>query len=76
MDAGYTLEYGYMGPLKNTRYRLDDFRDVPVETLSRQEKFNLAHLRLRNVIEWTFGILKAHWHILDGFHTAIGRSKR
>ena len=76
MDVGYALKYGYLGPFKNTRYHLDDFRDVPVETLSRQEKFNLTHSRPRNVIERTFGILKAHWHILDGFHTAIGRSKR
>ena len=66
MDVGYALKYGYLGPFKNTRYHLDDFRDVPVETLSRQEKFKLAHLRLRNVIERTFEILKAHWHILDG----------
>ena len=55
-----------MGPFKNTRYHLNDFRDVPVETLSRQEKFNLTHSRPRNVIERTFGILKARWHILDG----------
>jgi hypothetical protein len=34
--------------------------------LSRQEKFNLTHSRLRNVIERTFRILKVRWHILDG----------
>ena len=56
VDAGYALESGYMGPLKNTRYHLDDFRGVPVETMSRKEKFNLTHSRLRNVIERTFGV--------------------
>ena len=66
MDAGYALEYGYLGPFKNTRYHLDDFRDVHVETLSRQEKFNMTHSRLRNVVERAFGILKARWHILEG----------
>ena len=66
MDAGYALESGYMGPFKNTRYHLYDFRGVPVETMSRQEKFNLTYSRLRNVIERTFGVLKGRWHILDG----------
>ena len=66
MDAGYAQEYGYMGPYKNTRYHLDDFRGLDLETLSRQEKFNLTHSRLRNVVEQTFGVLKARWHILEG----------
>ena len=55
-----------MGPFKNTRYHLDDFRGVPVETMSRQEKFNLTHSRLRNVIERIFGVLNGQWQILDG----------
>ena len=66
VDVGYALETGYMGPLKNTRYHLDNFRRVDMDTLSRQEKFNFTHLSLRNVIERTFGVLKAHWHILHG----------
>jgi len=56
VDDGYALESGYMGPFKNTRYHLDDFRGVPIETMSRQEKFNLTHSRLRNVIEQTIGV--------------------
>ena len=66
VGTGYALESGYMGPFKNTRYHLDNFRGVPVETMSRQEKFNLTHSRLRNVIERTFGVLKNRWQILDG----------
>ena len=66
VDAGYALESEYMGPFKNTRYHLDNFRGVPVETMSRQEKFNLTYSRLRNVIERTFGVLKGRWHILHG----------
>jgi len=56
VDAGYALESGYMGPFKNTRYHLDDFRGVPVETMSRHEKFNLTHSMLRNVVERTFEV--------------------
>jgi len=26
----------------------------------------LTHSRLRNVVEWTFGVLKNRWQILDG----------
>ena len=66
VDASYALESGYMGPLRNTRYHLDNFRGVPVETMSRQEKFNSTHSRLRNVVERSFGVLKNRWQILDG----------
>ena len=65
VDIGYALESGYMGPFRNTRYHLDYFRGVPIETMSRQEKFNLTHSRLRNVIERTFEVLKGRWQILD-----------
>ena len=47
-------------------YHLDDFRGVDMDTLSWQEKFNLTHLSLRNVVERTFGVLKARWHISHG----------
>jgi len=66
LDAGYALETGYMGPFKNTKYYLDDFRGVDMDTLSRQEKFNFTHSSLRNVVEMTFGVLKGRWHILHG----------
>ena len=66
VDAGYALETGYMAPFKNTRYHLDDFMGVDMDTLSRQEKFNFTHSSLRNVVERTFGVLKARWHILHG----------
>ena len=66
MDTGYALETGYLAPFKNTRYHLDDFRGVGMDTLSRLEKFNFTHSSLRNVVERTFGVLKACWHILHG----------
>jgi len=66
VDAGYALDTGYLAPFKNTRYHLDDFRGVDMDTLSRQEKFNFTHSSLRNVVERSFGVLKARWHILNG----------
>lgn len=66
MDSRYAQEIGYMGPYRNTRYHIDDFRGRPEHTLSAHEKFNLVHSRLRNVVERTFGVLKQRWRILRG----------
>jgi len=76
VDVGYVLESGYMGPFRNTRYHLYDFRGVPIETMSRRDKFNLTHSRLRNVVERTFGVLKTGGRFLMGYHIAIRQSKR
>jgi len=57
-DAGYTETQGYMTHFRNTRYHINDFRGVELETLEREEKFNYIHARLRNVIERRFGGLK------------------
>ena len=64
-DAGYTESQGYMTPFQNTRYHINDFRGVELETLECEEKFNYIHARLRNVIERRFGGLKERWHILE-----------
>ena len=37
-DAGYTKTQGYMTPFWNTRYHINDFRGVELETLEREEK--------------------------------------
>lgn len=66
VDCGYALEPSYMAPYRSTRYHLEKFRDVRFDTLSDEEKFNLVHSSLRNVIEWAFGVLKSRWHILGG----------
>ena len=64
-DAGYMEIQGYMTPFRNTRYHINDFRGVELETLEREKKFNYIHARLRNVIEKRFGGLKERWHILE-----------
>lgn len=65
VDAGYQVYCGYMGPFKNTRYHLQEFEEVPVDEMIREEKFNWIHSKLRNVVERQFGILKERWHILE-----------
>ncbi|XP_074346836.1 uncharacterized protein LOC141685639 [Apium graveolens] len=61
-DAAYTNTRGYLTPYRNTRYWLTDFRRQ--RALSKEEKFNHAHAKLRNVIERAYGVLKARFSIL------------
>ncbi|XP_074327629.1 uncharacterized protein LOC141665545 [Apium graveolens] len=61
-DVAYTNTRGFMTPFRNTRYWASDFNGR--RPLTRQEKFNHAHARLRNVIERAYGVLKSRFPIL------------
>ncbi|XP_023728924.1 uncharacterized protein LOC111876605 [Lactuca sativa] len=61
-DATYTNTRGFLAPYHNTRYWLSDFRRR--RALTKEENFNHAHAQLRNVIEHTYGVLKARFPIL------------
>ncbi|KAF9618779.1 hypothetical protein IFM89_002647 [Coptis chinensis] len=62
-DAAYTHTRGFMCPCRNARYWLVDFKRGG-RPKNKEEKFNQAHSSLRNVIEKTFGVLKARFKIL------------
>ncbi|GAV80311.1 DDE_4 domain-containing protein, partial [Cephalotus follicularis] len=62
-DAAYTNTRGFMAPYRNVRYWLGDFRRR--RAMTKEEKFNHAHAKLRNVIERAYGVLKARFPILD-----------
>ncbi|XP_074359916.1 uncharacterized protein LOC141700042 [Apium graveolens] len=58
----YTNTHGYLTPYRNTRYWLADFDRQ--RALTKEEKFNHAHAKLRNVIERAYGVLKERFPIL------------
>ena len=51
-----------MAPYCNVRYWLEDFRHR--RAMNKYEKFNHSHAKLRNVIERSYGVLKARFPIL------------
>ncbi|KAL7616522.1 hypothetical protein Lser_V15G01932 [Lactuca serriola] len=61
-DAAYTNTRGFMAPYRNTRYWLADFQRN--KALTKEERFNHAHVQLRNIIEHAYGVLKARFSIL------------
>ena len=52
-----------MTPYRNVRYWLSDFHSGG-KAVGREEKFNLCHARLRNVIESAFSVVQARFPIL------------
>ena len=62
-DDAYTHTRGFMCPYRSICYWLPDSRRGG-NAIDRKEKFNHVHAKLRNVIERSFGVLKARFAIL------------
>eukprot|EP00268_Persea_americana_P027958 TRINITY_DN2719_c0_g1_i5.p1 TRINITY_DN2719_c0_g1~~TRINITY_DN2719_c0_g1_i5.p1 ORF type:complete len:102 (+),score=5.04 TRINITY_DN2719_c0_g1_i5:176-481(+) len=58
----YPLMRGFLAPYRNVRYWLPDYRHVLPR--NKQEAFNNCLSSLRNIIERSFGVLKARFPIL------------
>ncbi|KAL6318377.1 hypothetical protein AAG906_040533 [Vitis piasezkii] len=63
VDAAYTHTRGFMAPYRNVRYWLSDFHSGG-KAVGKEEIFNQCHVRLRNVIQRAFGVVKARFPIL------------
>ncbi|CAN6348432.1 unnamed protein product [Urochloa humidicola] len=63
VDAGYPNRPGYLSPYRGTKYPRAPFKNAP-SPKGKTETFNHAHAKVRNVIEWSFGVLKMKFRIL------------
>ncbi|KAH6793828.1 hypothetical protein C2S52_004305 [Perilla frutescens var. hirtella] len=63
-DGGYTNANGFLAPYRGVRYHLQEWDGASSGPQNSQEYFNLKHAKARNVIEWSFGLLKGRWAIL------------
>lgn len=65
-DAGYAADDPLvLVPYQKVRYHLKEQARSAQRPKNKQELFNLRHAQLRNIIERTFGVLKARFLIFD-----------
>ncbi|KAL0459107.1 UNVERIFIED_CONTAM: hypothetical protein Slati_0537900 [Sesamum latifolium] len=64
VDSGYSKGEGFLSPYRGVRYHLKEYDTGRNSPQNHEEFFNMKHASARNVIERTFGLLKARWAIL------------
>ncbi|KAL0303183.1 UNVERIFIED_CONTAM: hypothetical protein Sradi_6186400 [Sesamum radiatum] len=64
VDSGYSNGEGFLSLYRGVRYHLKEWESGNNTPQNHEEFFNMKHASARNVIERTFGQLKAHWAIL------------
>ncbi|KAL0292201.1 UNVERIFIED_CONTAM: hypothetical protein Sangu_3256100 [Sesamum angustifolium] len=62
--SGLSNGEGFLSPYRGVRYHLKEWESGNNTPQNHQEFFNMKHASARNVIERTFGLLKARWAIL------------
>ncbi|XP_044328520.1 protein ALP1-like isoform X1 [Triticum aestivum] len=64
VDSGYANTPRFIAPYRGDRYHIGSFRGTKRRYSSEKDLFNHRHAQLRNVVEHTFGVLKARFPIL------------
>ncbi|KAL0434507.1 UNVERIFIED_CONTAM: hypothetical protein Slati_2785000 [Sesamum latifolium] len=64
VDSGYSNSEGFLSSYRGVRYHLKEWESGNNMPQNHQDFFNMKHASARNVIERTFGLLKARWAIL------------
>ena len=59
MDSGYANTPRFIAPYRGDRYHIGSFHGTNRRYSSEKDLFNHRHAQLRNVVERTFGVLKA-----------------
>ncbi|XBI17596.1 hypothetical protein VPH35_059610 [Triticum aestivum] len=65
VDSGYANTPKFIAPYHGDRYHIASFRGSNRRYTSEKDMFNHLHAQLRNVVERTFGVLKARFPILS-----------
>ncbi|XP_044321229.1 putative nuclease HARBI1 [Triticum aestivum] len=65
VDSGYANAPKFIAPYHGDRYHIGSFRGSNRRYNREKDMFNHLHAQLRNVVERTFGVLKARFPILS-----------
>ncbi|KAL0014202.1 hypothetical protein SO802_001271 [Lithocarpus litseifolius] len=65
VDSGFPIGTSFLPSHKSTRYHAQEFRSSNRQPSTKKELYNYRHSSLRMVIEQSFGMLKAHFPILN-----------
>ncbi|XBI05833.1 hypothetical protein VPH35_133935 [Triticum aestivum] len=65
VDSGYANTPKFIAPYRGDRYHIASFRGCNRRYTGEKDLFNHVHAQLRNVVERTFGVLKARFPILS-----------